>query len=216
MAGNVIIWNPEQNNLPDDMLVDTSIALAISVKTHENNEQASKFLRFCHQKDKTLYFSGVHEAELRHQLALAYSKEVGLALCSIDYDKENRYRKRYGYKLFYQDLQARGVNFNVSITPKVEGAIADIKALTQFIPANLDENTFKQASILREKVPYHVEVNDLLAVVTAHEYGINSEVSTDGGLRDINNFNLIKLKPSARQHRGPSKIIPFTEGCIYL
>lgn len=214
MGNNIIYWNGiNTTDIPNDILVDTNVALAMSVKTHRYNDSATQFVKYCHQNNKTLYFAGIHELELRHQLELAYSKEVGLNQFNIKYD--SKYNKKGGYKEYYNDLEAKGIDFNKMITPRVEAALSNAKGLMQFLPTVLDLNSFNRLSILRKSAPYEVEVNDLIALITAHDYGINSEVSTDNGLSYINNINLIKIGSNMIRQK-QSNVIPFSEGCIYI
>ncbi|MBK5262098.1 MAG: hypothetical protein JJE17_05945 [Peptostreptococcaceae bacterium] len=217
MANSTIYWNGNNSSdLPKDILVDTNVFLNLLSIDDYRKDISKIFLNHCINNNISLYFSGIHESELRHKLMLARTKKYAKDIHNIDYEQVLKYKGPGGYKYFYEDIEKLDCQSKLIVSGQINIIIDEIKKVTQLLPANLDSSSFEKLKQLRQTVPFEVENNDLLAIIHAEEYGINTEVSFDAGLKHINNFNLIKLVPDTTRVLPSVQAIPFSEGCIYL
>lgn len=214
MGSNIIYWDGRNAvKLPEKISVDTNIALAASIKGHRLNQISMDFVNYCTQNNVRLYFPGIHSTELKHQLELAVTKDIGENNYKLKYGEE--YQCIGGYKKYYKDLVDIDEESASLIEQKVETSFQLFSKLTQNLPTVIDGEMHENISKLRRITPYTVEINDLVGVITSHDYGINTYVTNDSDFLTINNINVIKLVPDRKISQKATNIIPYTYGCIY-
>ena len=221
MQSNVQFWNCDSplypTKVPQDLILDTNVAVSLSFTGDPKYRAALSFVKQCQANNKILYFTSINQNELIHQLGLAVAKAEGLTRYGIKYNDVEDYKAPNGYKQFYRDLEDHGLDFEKVVTPRVEAKVDIFMGLVEFLPVVQDTELMGKARELRRILPYEIEQNDIMIMVAANQYGINTFVTSDNGFFRTNNCNIISLNSPPKNWKTTAEtIIPCTDGCIYL